>query len=61
MAGKRPEIPESIRNSSDPFEKALLKVIEMCWIHDPTKRASARELQNLITSELERLGVETNR
>jgi hypothetical protein len=58
QAGERPEIPSSYRDSTDPFEQALLKLIDMSWIHEPTKRASARELQKFIISELERLGVE---
>jgi len=56
--GERPEIPSSYRDSTNPFEQALLKLIDLSWIHEPTKRASARELQKFIISELERLGVE---
>lgn len=58
QAGERPEIPSSYRDSTNPFEQALLKLIALSWIHEPTKRASARELQKFIISELERLGVE---
>jgi len=54
-AGKRPHIPTSYRNSTDPFDQALLKVIEMSWIHEPKERASAREMQTFISSELKRL------
>jgi hypothetical protein len=58
IAGERPHIPSSYRNSTDPFDQALLKLIDLSWIHEPKKRASARELQKFIISELERLGVE---
>jgi serine/threonine protein kinase len=58
--GERPEIPSSIQESTDPFDLAMLKAIEMCWIQDPIKRASARQIQEFIISELQRLGVEEN-
>mmetsp|Transcript_42420 Transcript_42420/g.47915 ORF Transcript_42420/g.47915 Transcript_42420/m.47915 type:complete len:567 (-) Transcript_42420:88-1788(-) len=57
QAGERPEIPISIRNSTNPFDQTMLKAIDMCWIQDPKKRASARQIQEFITSELQRLGV----
>jgi len=57
QAGERPKIPISIRDSTDPFDQTMLKAIEMCWIQDPKKRASARQIQQFITSELQRLGV----
>ena len=56
-AGERQHISSSYRNSADPFDQAMVKAIEMCWIQDPKKRASAREIQKFITSELQRLGV----
>jgi serine/threonine protein kinase len=56
--GERPSIDNGILNSTDPFDQAMLKAIEMCWIQDPVKRASAREVQTFIAGELERLGVE---
>ena len=55
--GERPEIPSSVQESTDLFDRAMLKAIEMCWIQDPTKRASARKIQEFIVSELQRLGV----
>ena len=55
--GERPDIPSSVQDSADPFDQAMLKVIEMCWIQDPIKRASAREIQEFIISKLQRLGV----
>ena len=57
MAGERPHIPSSVQNSTDPFDQAMLKAIQMCWIHEPKKRASARQIQEFIIHELQRLGV----
>lgn len=56
--GKRPEISETILNSTDPFDRAMLKAIEMCWIQDPDQRATARQVQKFLQGELEKLGVE---
>lgn len=58
--GERPAIPDPIRNSTDPFDKAMLHAIEMCWIQNPVERASAREVQDYMTKELKRLGVKEN-
>ena len=55
--GKRPELPEDMRESTDPFDLALIKAMEMSWIQDPEQRASARQVQQYIGAELRRLGV----
>jgi len=55
--GERAPIPEKFLNSTDPFIQVFIKIIEMCWIQDPKERASARDIQKLITSELKRLGI----
>ena len=57
QAGKRSPFPDSFKNSTDPFEQTLIKAIKLCWIHDPKDRISARELQTLFMTELERQGV----
>jgi len=57
IAGERPHIPISVINSTDPFDQAMVKAIQMCWIHDPKERASARQIQEFIIDELQRLGV----
>ena len=57
IAGERPIISNEIRNSTDPFDKAMLQAIFKCWIQNPEDRASAREVQKFISSELTRLGV----
>eukprot|EP00529_Nitzschia_sp_RCC80_P011403 CAMPEP_0113502832 /NCGR_PEP_ID=MMETSP0014_2-20120614/33800_1 /TAXON_ID=2857 /ORGANISM="Nitzschia sp." /LENGTH=632 /DNA_ID=CAMNT_0000397717 /DNA_START=251 /DNA_END=2149 /DNA_ORIENTATION=+ /assembly_acc=CAM_ASM_000159 len=58
-AGHKPPFPDSILNSTDPFDKAMIHSIEMCWVRDPKKRASAREVQRYITGELKRLGAQS--
>lgn len=56
-AGKRPAVSNEITESKDPFTKALLKAMKMCWIQNPKKRASARQVEMFIDGELTRLGV----
>jgi serine/threonine protein kinase len=48
MSGARPPIQASILNSTDPFDRVMLKAIEMCWVQEPRERATAREVQNFI-------------
>jgi hypothetical protein len=55
--GERPAFKPALLNSTDPFDQAMIKSIQMCWIHDPEERASARQVQNFIRTELDRLGV----
>ncbi|CAB9497556.1 Putative serine/threonine-protein kinase/receptor [Seminavis robusta] len=57
MDGKPPPIHANFTNSTDPFTRALVKATYMCWTLDPEKRATAREVEHFIDSELERLGV----
>jgi hypothetical protein len=59
MAGERPVIPQLYLNSTDPFDRALLTAIEMCWVHDPKKRATALEVQNHIVSTLNKMNVQS--
>ena len=56
LQGERPAIPAEIRNSTDPFQQAMITAIEMCWIHNPDQRATARQVEKYIASELIRLG-----
>lgn len=60
MSGGRPPIQESILDSTDPFDKAMLNAIEMCWPQEPAERAKAREVQSYIFNELKRLGVDVS-
>jgi hypothetical protein len=55
--GMRPNISEAILKSTDPFDQTMVRSIEMSWIQDQEKRASARQVQTFIEKELDRLGV----
>ena len=57
MNGTRPEIPPQFLNSTDPYDQTMLKAIEMSWRQDQTKRASAREIQELMLATLKQLNV----
>ena len=52
IGGERPKISEFFRNSTSPFDKAMIKVIEMCWTHDPKERPPARKIQSYIAKAL---------
>lgn len=54
-AGDRPPIPDELRHSDDPSVKTLRNAIDLCWIHSPRKRATAREVENYIAEELEKI------
>ena len=56
-AGKRPPVDDKFIESSDPFTKALVKAMKMCWTQSPESRATARAVEQFIDSELTRLGV----
>ena len=60
IGGARPEIPPQILNSTDPFDQTMLQAIEMSWRQNPTERASAREVQDLMLAALKRLKVKPN-
>jgi hypothetical protein len=53
--GGRPPIDKIYTDSDDPYTKALLKSIEMCWIQDPVQRASASQVLKYINNELDSL------
>mmetsp|Transcript_1143 Transcript_1143/g.2697 ORF Transcript_1143/g.2697 Transcript_1143/m.2697 type:complete len:561 (+) Transcript_1143:16-1698(+) len=57
IGGERPPVPEDVFNSQEPFTLALTKAMEMCWRHNPRKRASAREVQHFLEEQLDSLGV----
>lgn len=61
IAGERPAIPKKFLNSTDPFDQTMLKAIEMCWVHDPEKRATAREVQRLFISTLKKMNVKSGK
>ena len=49
---QRPPIDDAIRESDDPLDVAMLKAIERCWEQDPVERASAREIEKFLETEL---------
>ena len=44
-SGRRQPIPDVYQTSSDPIVKGLIKAIQMCWIHSPADRATARQVE----------------
>lgn len=55
--GKRPDFGK-VQNSTDPFDRAMIQAIEMCWKQNPESRATSRQVQEYINTQLERLGIE---
>jgi hypothetical protein len=55
MEGKRPYIDDSIRGSQGPLDQALVKAMDMCYVQDPSQRASAKEVLSFLTNELNRI------
>lgn len=50
--GKRPHIPKSIRNSTDPVDKILIKAMTMAQKQDPKVRATARQIETFLKEKL---------
>lgn len=59
MHGERPPVPKNFLSSTEPEHKALLEAMEMSWIHDPKKRATAREIAAYLKAELLKLHAPT--
>lgn len=55
MAGERPPVPDEILDSDDPMDKVLVEAMEMCHIHDPTDRPSARDIEIHLKRQLKQL------
>lgn len=54
--GGRVEVKdENILNSTHPFDTAMLKAMDMCFVYDPKARPSARQVANVIKSALDRI------
>ena len=54
--GGRSEVTdEKILSSTHPYEKAMLKALDMCFVYDPEKRPSARAVAELLQRALETL------
>lgn len=58
MTGERPFIDPKFTNSTKSRVQAMLKAIDMCWIQDPRKRASAREVASFLKVELKKIAME---
>ena len=52
LEGKRSGIPAALQNSTDPADQALIKALEMSWVHDPNNRPPAREIAAYMRSQL---------
>jgi len=54
MEGMRPVVSDEIleKAEEDPSIDALLSAMNMCYHHDPTVRASAREVADFLTKSL---------
>jgi len=50
--GERPRFSEDLLNNPDENEKALIDAARMCWVQDPSERASARQVQLFLQSKL---------
>lgn len=53
--GHRPHISSRFVKSEDPFDQAMVKAIQMCWVQNAEERASALEVKQYIEGELIRL------
>ena len=57
MDGKRPAIKPELLNSTDPYIIALTKATQSCWIHDPVKRASSKQIRDFLADSLAKQGI----
>ncbi|KAL9179449.1 hypothetical protein ACHAXT_008739 [Thalassiosira profunda] len=48
VGGLLPEIDATIVNASDPVNGVLMKALDMCWVYEPSKRATAREVASFL-------------
>lgn len=55
MMGKLPHISSSILNSSDPVDKILKDALDLCYIYDPSQRATAKEVATFLDNSLMKL------
>mmetsp|Transcript_22465 Transcript_22465/g.48795 ORF Transcript_22465/g.48795 Transcript_22465/m.48795 type:complete len:519 (+) Transcript_22465:253-1809(+) len=49
--GDRPTLGRAITKSSDPIEKALIKAMSMCHVHDWRERANSEEVSDFLSLE----------
>lgn len=53
--GERPPIDESILNHRNPAVKILRDALKLCWKQDPNERATAKEIQTHLSTEMKKL------
>jgi serine/threonine protein kinase len=49
--GDRPILGRATTKSSDPIEKALIKAMSMCHVHDWRERANSKEVSDFLSLE----------
>lgn len=49
-AGHRPPMSSRLQNSQDPRIKAMIKAMDMCYVQDWRKRATAKEVADFLTT-----------
>lgn len=50
--GQQPQIPRVYAHDKNRHVKAIVKAISMCWVLDPAKRSSAREVAEVLYTAL---------
>lgn len=61
-SGHRVQVTDpTILKSTHPYDRALLQVLDMCFEFDPAKRASARQVTNVLRDALDKLSSMDNR
>ncbi|CAB9529541.1 protein kinase [Seminavis robusta] len=46
--GRRQHIPDEYKTSEDPLIQAIVKSIRISWIHEPSQRATARQVEKIL-------------
>ena len=55
IAGKLPRIPSKVLKSKDPEVVAIREAMLMCYIVEPTKRPSSREVANFLKAKIDNI------
>ena len=58
MEGKRPEIPDEVKESDDIAIQAILAATKACWTLDPKERPPAKKIRDELKSVMERIKTE---
>ena len=60
--GQRLEVTDkNILKSKHPFDSTVLKALDMCFVYEPKKRASARQVANLFDQALKKVESQSKR